>query len=198
MAAAKEKMDIKLKKCTPPEFRASFANVHKAKSAFEGQEEKFSVVMLFPKKGSLKDLERCYVNAGTEMWGPDKTKWPKNLVKPFKDGDEKTQWEGYAGHIAVTASSKQRPGIVDNELNDLISPEDFYSGCYARATVIAFAWTKMGKNGISFSLQNLQKLRDGKQFSGRKKASEEFERVENTSDSPDSYGDSDQAASDFG
>lgn len=193
---AADKMDISKKKCTTPEFRASFANVHEAKAAFEGQDEKYSVVMLFPEKTSLKEtLQRCAHNAGVEKFGADKTKWPKNLMMPFKDGNEKQQWEGYPGHIAVTASSKQRPGIVDADLQDLISKEDFYSGCYARATVIAFAWSKMGKNGISFSLQNLQKLRDGKRFSGRKQASEDFDKVANTADSPDSY---DNGVADFG
>lgn len=187
-----EKMEIEKKKATTPEFRVSFPHVFEKHSGFDGQEPKFSLVMLFPKNVDLKELRRAAFNAATEKWGP-KEKWPKNMRMPFRDGDEKTDLNGYEGHFFVSASSKQKPQVVGNKKVDGAFPriekedEQFYAGCYARATLIAFAYDKMGNKGVSFSLQNVQKLRDGEQFSGRKNAEDEFDEVEDGSDNAENY-----------
>lgn len=184
-----EKMDISKKKCVTPEARASFPALLKPKS-FQNQEPKYSLVLLFPKKTDLSRLKECARNAAIEKWGP-KDKWPKKLRWPFRDGDEKEDLKGYEDCIFVTASSKHQPGLVDKNLEAILSEEDFYAGCYCRAEVIAFAYDQSGNKGVSFSLQNVQKLRDGEKFSGRKDAAEVFDKVEDDSDDPSNYGDDD-------
>lgn len=201
---AKEKMDIEKKKCMTPEFRVSFPHVFEP-HAFEDQDPKFSCVMLFPKNVDLKELKRAVFNAATEKWGP-KDKWPKKMRMPFRDGDEKADLMGYPGTIFVSASSKEsnQPQVIGNKKIDgqfpvLTSEAEFYAGCYARATLIAFAYDKMGNQGVSFSLQNLQKLRDGEAFSGRKKAEDEFDEVDDGSDDAANYGgEGEAAATDMG
>lgn len=185
---SKEKMPIEEKKAMTPEFRVSFPHVFEAHTGFEGQEPKFSIVMLFPKKVDLSALKKAAFNAAVEKFGP-KEKWPKNMRMPFRDGDEKADLSGYEGTWFVTATSKQRPGVI-NQKREPITKEDesFYAGCYARATLIAFAYDKAGNKGVSFSLQNVQKLRDGEQFSGRRAAADEFDEVEDGSENADNYG----------
>lgn len=184
------KMDIALKKVTTPKFRVSFPHVFKAHAMKEDQEAKFSCVMLFDKKTDLSAMKKACANAATEKWGADKAKWPKNLKMPFRDGDEKSDMKGYEGTNFVTATSKKRPGVVDQGLN-LITEEDesFYAGCYARATLIAFAYDVSGNKGVSFSLQNLQKLGDGEKFSGRRDAAQEFDAVEDGSNDEENFDD---------
>jgi hypothetical protein len=82
--------------------------------------------------------------------------------------------------------------VVDQRRN-AISKEDntFFSGCYARASLVAFAYDKMGNKGVSFALQNIQKTRDGEPFSGRKKAEDEFDAIEDGSDDAANYSNSD-------
>lgn len=184
------KMDISLKKVITPEFRASFPQLFEAKS-FQNQDAKFSVVMLFDKKTTdLKAMKKAAANAAIEKWGADKAKWPKNLRDPFRDGEEKADMEGYKGCTFVSASSKaeNRPGLVDENVERIMDKSKFYAGCYARAELIAFAYDVSGNRGISFSLQNVQKLRDGKPFSGRKNAEDVFDKVEKAEDSEESYG----------
>lgn len=176
---------MKLKKCITPPFRVSFPAVFKPKS-FQNQEPKFSVVMLFDKKTDLSKLRSATMVAITEKWGADKAKWPKNMRSPFRDGDERRDVEGYTDTIFVTATSKKKPGVVDasGKIPLEEATNDFYAGCYARASIIAFAYGGPGTPytaGVSFSLQNLQKLRDGTPFSGRKDATEEFDAVEDLS-----------------
>lgn len=193
-----DKKSVEEKKCKTPEFRASFPHVFKPHTGFEGQEAKFSVVMLFDKKTDLKELKRAAFNAATEKWGP-KDKWPKNFRLPFRDGSEKSDLQGYENTIYVTATTKQRPGVVDQKLVPITEEDQsFYAGCYARATLIAFAYDKAGNRGVSFSLQNIQKLRDGEAFSGRKKAEDEFESVEDSSEDASSYSHTESATDSMG
>lgn len=175
----------------------SFPHVFKPHAAFEGQEAKFSLTMLFTKNTDLSQLKRAAQTAIIEKWGADKTKWPKNLRMPFRDGNEKQDLQGYENTIYVTTSSKMKPGIVDNQLNKIEDETVFYAGCYARATLIAFAYDKAGNKGVSFSLQNLQKLRDGESFSGRRQAETEFEVVEDGSNDAANYGATDESADDM-
>jgi Enterobacter phage Enc34, ssDNA-binding protein len=193
----KKKNNIEAKKAMTPEFRVSFPHVFEAHTGFEGQQAKFSIVALFPKNVDLSGLKKAVFNAAVEKFGP-KEKWPKNLRLPFRDGDEKSDLSGYEGTTYITASSMQRPGVVNQKLEPLTKDDNqFYAGCYARATLIAFAYDKAGNKGVSFSLQNVQKLRDGDPFSGRRKAEEEFDSVEDGSDDASNYG-GEEASSDMG
>lgn len=148
--------------------------------------------MLFEKDGTdLTDLKRAVAAAATAEWG-ERSKWPQGLKLPFRDGDEKSDLAGYEGTTFCSASSKSRPQVIDQKLNPIVAEdESFYSGCYARATLIAYAWSNKFGKGVSFSLQNLQKLGDGEQFSGRRNATEEFDAVEDDSEDPANYDGSD-------
>lgn len=167
-------------KVTTPEFRVSFPSVFKA-TAFENQEPKFSIVMLFDKKTSLAPLKALAKDAIEKKW-PDASKRPKGLRSPFRDGDiEKPDTQGYAGCMFIRATSKMRPGVVDQSVQPIIDESDFYAGCYARATLTAYAYDTAGNRGVAFGLQNVQKLRDGEPFSGRSKAEDDFDVVETDS-----------------
>lgn len=160
-----------------PEFRAAFANVFTPKAAAEGQEAKYSMTMLFPKTADISVLKAAVKAAITEKWGPEKEKWPKGLRLPFRDGDEKKEYDGYEGMTFCPTSSKTRPGLVDQNRVAIITPDEFYSGCYARATLQAFAYDKAGNKGVSWGLRNIQKIRDGEAFSGRVKAENDFDAI---------------------
>ena len=163
-----------------PKFRASFANVFRPGKAMEdGQEPKYGVMMLFDKDADLSALKAAAQQAVVDEWGADKAKWPKNLRSPFRDQGEKDGEAFVAGAMFVTATSKQKPGLVDQRNQPIIDESEFFSGCYARATVRAFAYDKAGNRGVAFGLQNVQKLADGEPLGGARVAAEkEFEPVE--------------------
>lgn len=160
-----------------PEFRVSFPAVFQARSAAEGQEPKYSITMLFPKTADISVLKTAVLDAIIGKWGKKEDgKWPKGLRLPFRDGSEK-DYDGYEGVTFCTASSKMRPGLVDQSRQAIISPEEFYGGCYARATIAAFAYDKAGNKGVSWGLRNIQKIRDGEPFSGRSKPEADFDAI---------------------
>ena len=67
---------------------------------------------------------------------------------------------------------------MDSHVQDIIEEKDFYPGCYARATVRAFAYDQAGNRGVAFGLQNIQKLADGEPLGGRTKPHDDFEPVD--------------------
>ena len=164
-----------------PEFRVSFPYVFRPSKPMQvGQEPKYSVSMLFKKGEDLTVLKKAVEEAAVEKWGADKSKWPKNLRNPFRDQGEKDN-EGYeAGAIFITATSKQKPGLVDSKVEDIIEEREFYPGCYARATVRPFAYDNAGNRGVAFGLQNVQKLREGAPLGGRSSPAADFEPVSST------------------
>lgn len=157
-----------------PEFRLAFPSVFKPNSF--GNNEKFDITMLFPKSADITALKMLARDAVVMAWGEDKTRWPESLTLPFGDGDEKP-WEGFAGCTFIRASSTFPPGVVDNKRAHIIDPNLVYSGCYAIAQVNTWAWTYMGKSGVSFGLVNLQIIRDGDPLGGRMDAAEVFDAV---------------------
>lgn len=203
----KEK-SITAKKCITPEFRLSFPKLAQAES-FQGGDPKYSITMLFDDKADLakpatkntRSLKACALAALTEKWGPDKVKWPKNLRMPFRDGNEKENLEGYADKIFIYASSKKRPGIVNRKAEPILNiEEEVYAGCYCRAEVIAFAYDTAGNRGVSFSLQNIQKTKDGESFSGKKAAEDVFDVIESDDDeseNPENYNGASSSEDDF-
>lgn len=172
-----KKAALKIKLMTPY-FRVSFANVFKPRVAFEGQEAKYSVQMLFPKEADLTEMKKAVGKVIRDTWGGDKTKWPKNLRLPFKSGDEK-KLDGYQGMTIVDARSKTKPGIIAADgKREIIDESEFYSGCWARATVTVSAYNLDVSKGVNVYLQNLQKWKDDKAFSGRTNPKDDFGAIE--------------------
>lgn len=166
-------------KVLTPKFRVSFPAVFVPRAAMDGAEPKYSVVMLFPKTADLSKLKAIAKQALVEKWGD---KIPKDLRSPFRDGNEK-ELDGYADCIFITASSKMKPGLVDGQKQEIISADEFYAGCYARATVNAYAYDRNGNRGVSFGLQNIQKLEEGEPFSGRTRPEDDFDAIGEPSNS---------------
>lgn len=164
-----------------PEFRASYANVFRpGKAMNDGEEGKYGVTALFRKGEDLRKMEAAAKEAIIEKWGADKSKWPKNIRLPFRDQAEREKDGALpagheAGAIFVNFTSKQKPGLVDKNVNPIIEETEFYSGCWARATVRAFAYDQKGNRGVAFGLQNVQKVRDDEPLGGRRRAEDDFQ-----------------------
>jgi len=163
-----------------PVFRACYAQVFEPKG-FEGSEPKYSVVAVFdPNSMSTSDQKRwkemhdALEKLSLEAFKKGVDKLPKNVKIPFRDSEEKDGAEGFPeGTVFCTLSSRYKPGIVDTSQTILEDPEEFYSGCYARATIIPFSFDNIAK-GFAFGLQNLLKVKDGDRIDGRVSAEADF------------------------
>lgn len=171
-----------------PEFRVSYPKVFKPEVNQLSKKSEYSVVALFKKGQDLSSLKKAAEEILVEKLGADKSKWPKNLKSPFRDQGERAKDgvlpSGYEdGAIFINIKSNQKPGVVDSNVQPIIDEADFYAGCFARATVRAGYYDQAGNRGVSFYLQNIQKVKDGEPLSGRAAATSEFAPVEGASDS---------------
>ncbi|MCA9404582.1 MAG: DUF2815 family protein [Candidatus Omnitrophica bacterium] len=180
-------------KLTTPEFRVSFPSLFQPR-AFGNSAPKYVVTMLIPKSTDISALQQAMQQCVTERW-PDVNTRPKRLHNPIKDGDtdvmedgtlRKEKYPEMAGHWVINASSKQRPGVVDHNVQPILDEAEVFAGCWGRATVTVFAYAPnksnpQSKYGVGFGLQNFQKVpakgRDDSPMTGRTKAEDDFEAI---------------------
>lgn len=169
---------------TPP-FRVSFPQVFE-KAAYNNGTPRFSLVgLFFPAKFTDKDKAKWQaILAALNQVSIEGFKKPmKDLDRgifklPFHKGDEKS-YEGYgdpAMRYCTMANSKRRPQILDVKSGNVIASEnseDFYAGCWARASVNPYWFNNIGK-GLALGLGNIQKLKDDKSFEGFTSAEDDF------------------------
>ena len=98
------------------------------------------------------------------------------MRSPFHDGAEKAGvYEGYkAGDVFISPWSKDKPGAVNAQKQDIIDWTEFWAGWLVRANVRPFAYDQGGNKGCGLFLDSVQFLRPGKRLDGRKAASESF------------------------
>jgi len=154
-----------------PEFRVSFPHVFQP-----SQEGKFGLSMLFTKDTDFSVLETAVQKLIKEEYPKGA---PKGLMTPVLDGDESDREEHKNMFYVNGKSGKYRPGLVDQNKQDIVDESEFYPGCFARATISLYAWEYLGKKGISVNVRNIQKLRDGEPLIGRISAADEFDQVTN-------------------
>ena len=164
-----------------PEFRVSFPHVFKPQEAMEaGKEPRYGITMLFAANTDLAALKAEAAKAAQDFFG-DKLKDPnfaKRLRTPFRDQGEKPDLEGYvSGSVFMNATSKMKPGLVDENVQPIIDESQFYAGCYARATLRFFGYDQKGNVGVGCGVNNIQKLRDGESLGGRARPEAEFKPV---------------------
>ena len=191
-----------------PEFRASFPSLFQARKIDENnpnEKAKFSIQMIFRtaetpeskqrgEKVVLNDPQFALLRKTVEDLLAQKlgAQWREKVKErkgdgsmvyrlPFRDGNatEKKDIDGYGpGTVFVTASSTYRPGVIDGQKKEILNPQDVYGGCYARAEIHPYWYEVKGNKGVTFGLDNVQKIRDGEPFSGRSKAEDVFESID--------------------
>lgn len=165
-----------MEKVVTPKFRVAFPSIFKP-SEFNGKTN-YSVTMIWDKDTDITELKKLCVNTAVEKWG-DKTKKIK-IQYPFRKGEEKdvSKYPVFEDTIFATAKSQYPCGLVDQKLQPILDENEFYAGCYARASVTAYASEYMGKYYVSLGLSNLQKLSEGDRLGSRTTATDDFDAVE--------------------
>lgn len=159
--------------------RLSYANLFTPRAAEAGQEAKYSVSLLIPKSDKatvekIKAAIEAAKEAGKATWGG---KVPPGLKTPLRDGDTERDDPVYAGHYFVNATSKNKPGVVDANLNAVLDASEVYSGCFGRASINFYPYNVNGNRGIAAGLNNVQKIADGEALGGKSRAEDDFTAV---------------------
>lgn len=157
--------------------RFSYVNIFKSRAFQADQDAKFSICLLIPKddKATLKKIREAIDEAIQEgissKWNGKK---PANVKLPLRDGDEERADEApeYEGMMFLNANSTQKPGIVDKDLNEILDPDEVYSGCWGRASINFYPFSVNGNKGIGVGLNNVQKLKDGEHLGAARASAE--------------------------
>jgi hypothetical protein len=155
--------------------RFSFAHVFEPAETLNG-DMKYSAMILIPKSDKEtvarfnKAFEECK-QANANYFGGS---IPKTLKGGLRDGATDREDDLYADYYFINASGKEKPGVVDADLNPIIDPSEFYSGCYGRASFNLYPYDVSGSKGIAAGLSNVQKLEDGEKFGSTSSAAADF------------------------
>ena len=164
--------------------RLSYVHLNAPYAHQIGGEAKYSVTVLVPKTDkTTKAHIDAAIQAATQLgiskqWNGAK---PPVLATPLYDGDGvRPNGEAFGaeckGCWVFTASSKadRKPRIVNSQVQDIIDPNEIYSGIYGRVGVDAYPYNVSGKRGIAFGLTNVQKLTDGEPLGSVITAEDDF------------------------
>ena len=167
--------------------RLSYANIWDPKAPVSGGDPRYSCSLIIPKSDTetVDAINRaidCAIQEGIGKFGgkiPNKAA----LKLPLRDGDiDRPEDEAYAGCYFLNANSREKPQVVDKQVQPILDQTEVYSGCYGRITVTFYGYNSNGNRGVAAGLGNIQKLKDGDSLGGRAKASEEFEPVDDDED----------------
>lgn len=163
-------------RCKTPVFRASYAFVHEPRETPNG-DMKYQICMIFNKDDAklLKPVAQAIVNACSSRFGADMAKWPKNLKCPLRDGDGERDNEEYENTYFLNAGNKNKPGIVDRNVQPIQDESEFYSGIYARSSLSFYSYDVKGNKGVGTGLNNLMIWEDGERLDGSVSAESDFD-----------------------
>jgi len=156
--------------------RFSYANVFQPKASVEGGTPKYSVSIIIPKsdKETINKINKAFEDTKASAAAYFGGSVPKGLKGGLRDGDEEKDDAAYAGCYFINANSAQKPGVVDQDLNPIMDTEEFYSGCYGRASITFYPYNAQGSKGIACGLNNVQKLEEGEKLGGSTSAAADF------------------------
>lgn len=155
--------------------RLSYVNIFKPRQ-IEGSEPKYSVCIMFPKTD--KALKKIFDDAIRKTAVDDAAKWggkvPANLKTPIHDGDEdRPDRPEFAGMWYFNATSTRKPQVLDEYKDEMLDPNDLYSGCWARVSVNFSGYSNSGNKGIGAYINNIMKLKDDVRLGGTSATAEE-------------------------
>ena len=146
--------------------RFSYAHVFTPTPVSESSDEKkYNVSIIIPKSDTktLGAIRKAIDEALKAKFGQ---KIPKSYKNPLRDGDLEREDEAYANSMFLSAKSNNKPGVVDQDLNPILDPSEFYSGCYGRVSLNFYGFDVNGSKGVACGLLNLQKLEEGERLAG--------------------------------
>ena len=179
---AKNEKAVSATKIVTGKCRASYVHLNAPAKIGDDGKLKYSVSVIIPKSDTVTlnrvnaAIQAAYAEGEGKLKGNGKTVPPLATLKtPLRDGDaERPDDPTYENAYFLNANSVARPIIVDRNRQEILDPDEIYSGMYARFSLGFYAFNSNGNRGIACGLNNVQKLADGEPLSGRSSPDEDF------------------------
>lgn len=160
-----------------PDVRFLWPYVFEKRVNEEG-EDKYEVLIQIPyanKKAIalFEDAVDAAIERGYSGELSDKSTFKKGtkesaLKLPLKDGDDKVDEEYgdlFEGYMYCTAKSSRRPTILDENGQQILDPEEFYSGVIGAVSLTVYPYNNRAQ-GVGIQLNHIMKLDDGERIGG--------------------------------
>lgn len=164
------------------DVRLAFPQLFEAKAVNGEGKPAFSASFLLPHDHpSVAAINAAIEGVAKEKWGAKASEVLRGLRAQDKvclhDGDAKSDYDGYAGNLFVSARSATRPLVIDRDKSPLTEKDGrLYAGCYVYASIELWAQDNQFGKRVNASLKGVQFYRDGDAFAGGAPASpDEFE-----------------------
>ena len=164
--------------------RLAFPVLWEAKT-FNGEgKPAYSAALLMSRDDEqVKKIKQAISAVAKERWKDKAEQVLKSLVAQDKialrDGDNKPDYDGFAGNMYVGTRSAVRPLVVDRDRSQLTEADGKpYAGCYVNASIELWPQDNNYGKRINASLRGIQFVRDGDAFAGSSAASaDEFDAL---------------------
>ena len=154
--------------------RLSFPSLFR-KEEFNGVQGKYSATFLIPKDDAVIATIKAEI---TRLLAEAKIKVAADKIC-LRDGDE-IEYDGYAGHYSIKASSSRRPVVIDRNKSPITEEDSIiYAGC--RVNAIIDLWVQNNNYGkrVNCNLHGVQFAKDDTAFgAGSVDVTSEFDDVE--------------------
>ncbi|WP_160693048.1 DUF2815 family protein [Clostridium sp. C2-6-12] len=119
----------------------------------EDCEPRYSTTVIIPKTDT-ETLRAINAAIAQAQIGFSNKKYIKTLPR---DGDLERQGDPlYKGCYFFNANSKNKPGIVDSNVNTIVGPMQVKNGYYAKVSFNLYSYNSNGNKGIAAGLNNIQ------------------------------------------
>ncbi len=171
-------------KVKTPKAILSFPHLDEPQAGMNGGKPKYSCALIFPAGTDLTELKAAAFAAGEAKFGAafvDGVK-KKRYKWPLRAGEEKDSYP--EGSTFINVRSEQQPGVVTAFAGPDGKPQvipankvrsEMYPGAIVRASLTAFAYDRPDSKGVTFGLNNLQKLAEGERLDSRVAAENDFD-----------------------
>jgi hypothetical protein len=181
--------------------RASYPSVFSPRAVKEGDKPRYSLAIMIPPESVLKtmpdadkliaDRARFLKELNAAIPYATKKKFgdnpPPNLRKSIYKAEEVGKGECYEpGWICLRAAAPadKKPTVLlatkDPQTQKWLPcpQEDFYAGCWMRASIDIYGYAQPMSKGIAVGLNFVQKLKDGDRLDSRAVAEDEFDDMD--------------------
>ncbi|MDQ3023023.1 MAG: DUF2815 family protein [bacterium] len=167
-------MQVKIEDTFEHPVRLAFVqNLFKAGTVNGEGEPAYSVTAIIPRDHpAIAELEAAEDEVAKAKWGTKAAATVKTLraagKTTVKDGDTKTNYDGFEGNafVSMRAKQNQKPNVYTSRGEAIGDDGTVYSGCYAH--VICSVWAQENGYGKRLNAQvtGVKFTRDGDSFGG--------------------------------
>ena len=156
----------------------------------------YSAQFVFPPTHkSVGALQKLIQEAGVRQWKDQAAATLKaaaaNGKLCLRNGDDKSNYEGYAGNLYLSARTKTRPTIIDQNKQPITEESGLlFSGCWVNVMVDIFPYIK-GSKGVGAGLKVVQLVKPDTAWGGGAPVDvdSEFGTVEQSAEASSEFGD---------